>query len=106
MRAPGIAETSAFIAVVEQRSFTKAARLLGLSPARVSEMVRKTEDQFGMRLIERTTRSVAPTVVGERLFRRMRTVMSDYEAALDATGAFSGKPAGSLRLTVAPQRRI
>jgi molybdenum-dependent DNA-binding transcriptional regulator ModE len=59
MRAPGIAETSAFIAVVEQRSFTKAARLLGLSPARVSEMVRKTEDQLGMRLIERTTRSGA-----------------------------------------------
>lgn len=102
MRAPGIAETSAFIAVVEQRSFTKAAKLLGLSPARVSEMVRKTEDQLGVRLIERTTRSVAPTVVGERLVRRMRAVMSDYEAALDATRALSGKPAGSLRLTVAP----
>ena len=67
MHGPSLAETTAFVAVVELRSFTKAAKQLALSPPRVSEMVRNLEDRLGVRLVERTTRSVAPTAAGERL---------------------------------------
>ena len=69
---PSLAETSAFVAVLEQKSFSKAARYLNLSPPRVSEMVRQLEERLGVRLVERTTRSVAPTVAGERLLARLR----------------------------------
>ena len=59
MHGPSLAETTAFVAVVELKSFTKAAKQLALSPPRVSEMVRNLEERLGVRLIERTTRSVA-----------------------------------------------
>jgi len=99
---PSLAETNAFIVVLEQKSFSKAARQLNLSPPRVSEMVRQLEERLGVRLIERTTRSVAPTVAGERLLARLRPVLDDYRAALDLVNDFREKPAGVLRLTVAP----
>src|SRR5258707_1280107 len=67
MHGAGLAETTAFVAVVELKSFTKAAKQLAFSPPRVSEMVRNIEERLGVRLIERTTRSVAPTTAGERL---------------------------------------
>jgi LysR family transcriptional regulator, regulator of peptidoglycan recycling len=102
MATPGFAETSAFVAVVEQKSFTKAAKQLGLSPPRVSEMVRQLEERLGVRLVERTTRSVAATVAGERLLERLRPVLAEYQAAFEATDEFRSKPAGLLRLTVAP----
>jgi len=102
MPSPGFAETNVFLAVLEQKSFSKAAKLLGLSPARVSELVRQMEDSLGVRLIERTTRSVAPTTAGERLFERLRVVVADYESALNSTKELRGKPAGVLRLNVAP----
>ena len=99
---PSLAETNAFVAVLEQKSFTKAAKHLNLSPPRVSEMVRQLEDRLGVRLVERTTRSVAPTVAGERLLARLRPVLDDYRAALDLVNDFRDKPAGVVRLTVAP----
>jgi DNA-binding transcriptional LysR family regulator len=102
MPTPGFAETNAFVAVVEQKSFTKAAKQLGLSPPRVSEMVRQLEERLGVRLVERTTRSVAATVAGERLIERLRPVLDEYQAAFEATNEFRSKPAGLLRLTVAP----
>jgi LysR family transcriptional regulator, regulator of peptidoglycan recycling len=102
MTRPGFAETAALVAVLEQKSFAKAARQLGLSPPRVSELVRALEERLGVRLVERTTRSVAPTAAGERLAERLRPVLDDYDAALDATNEFRSKPAGTLRLTVAP----
>jgi DNA-binding transcriptional LysR family regulator len=102
MAEPSLAETNAFVAVLEQKSFTKAARHLSLSPPRVSEMVRQLEERLGVRLIERTTRSVAPTVAGERLLARLRPVLDDYRAALDLVNDFREKPAGVVRLTVAP----
>lgn len=102
MAEPSLAETSAFVAVLEQRSFSKAARQLNLSPPRVSEMVRQLEQRLGVRLVERTTRSVAPTVAGERLLSRLRAVLDDYRAALELVNDFREKPAGVLRLTVAP----
>jgi DNA-binding transcriptional LysR family regulator len=102
MTTPGFAETSAFIAVIECKSFSKAAKLLGLSPSRVSEMVRKLEDELGIRLVERTTRSVAATLAGERLVGRLRPALDEYRAAFEAANDFKQRPAGTLRLTVAP----
>src|SRR6476646_7719585 len=67
MHGASLAETTAFVTVVELKSFTKAAKQLALSPPRVSEMVRNLEERLGVRLVERTTRSVAPTAAGERL---------------------------------------
>jgi DNA-binding transcriptional LysR family regulator len=102
MPTPGFAETSAFVAVVEQKSFTKAAKHLGLSPPRVSELVRQLEERLGVRLVERTTRSVAATAAGERLVERLRPALEEYAAAFEAANEFRSKPAGLLRLTVAP----
>lgn len=99
---PSLAEASAFVAVLEHKSFSKAARQLDLSPPRVSEMVRQLEERLGVRLVERTTRSVAPTVAGERLLARLRPVLDDYRAALDLVNDFRDRPAGTVRLTVAP----
>ena len=61
MARAGFAESAALVAVLEQKSFAKAAKQLGLSPPRVSELVRTLEERLGVRLVERTTRSVAPT---------------------------------------------
>jgi DNA-binding transcriptional LysR family regulator len=102
MPTPGFAETNAFVAVVEQKSFTKAAKQLGLSPPRVSEMLRQLEERLGVRLVERTTRSVAATAAGERLIERLRPALEEYQAAFEAANEFRSKPAGLLRLTVAP----
>jgi DNA-binding transcriptional LysR family regulator len=102
MHAPSLAETTAFVAVVELKSFTKAAKQLALSPPRVSEMVRNLEERLGVRLVERTTRSVAPTAAGERLLERLRPVLDEYQSALESTNEFRGRPAGLLRLTAPP----
>src|SRR5579871_3610924 len=101
MPSPGLAEMNAFIAIAEQRSFAKAAVRLGLSPSTLSEALRKLEERLGVRLIERTTRSVVPTEAGERLLQRLRPVLDDYEAALESINDFRTTPTGSLRLTVA-----
>ena len=102
MHGASLAETTAFVAVVELKSFTKAAKQLGLSPPRVSEMVRNLEERLGVRLVERTTRSVAPTAAGERLLERLRPVLDEYQSALESTNEFRGKPAGMLRVTAPP----
>jgi DNA-binding transcriptional LysR family regulator len=102
MPAPGFSETRAFVAVLEQSSFTRAARQLGLSPARVSELIRNLEERLAVRLVERTTRSVAATAAGERLLARLRPVLDEYQAALDSLDDFRAKPAGTLRLAVPP----
>lgn len=101
MAGPGLAEMNAFIAIAEQRSFAKAATRLGLSPSTLSETLRRLEERLGVRLIERTTRSVATTEAGERLLARLRPVLDDYEAALESINDFRATPSGSLRLTVA-----
>lgn len=102
MLTPGFSETSALVAVLERKSFTKAAEQLGLSPARVSELVRNLEERLGVRLVERTTRSVAATPAGDRLLERLRPLLDEYQAALDSLNEFRSKPAGTLRLTVPP----
>ena len=102
MREPGLAEMNAFVAIAEQRSFAKAAVRLGISRSRLSEIIRGLEDRLGVRLLNRTTRSVAPTAAGERLLARLRPLLDDFASALDSINAFRDKPAGLLRLTVPP----
>jgi DNA-binding transcriptional LysR family regulator len=102
MSGPSFAEISAFVSVLDQTSFAGAAKKMGLSPPRVSELVRSLEERLGVRLVERTTRSVAATEAGERLLARLRPVLDDYQAALDSMSEFRDKPAGMVRLTVAP----
>jgi DNA-binding transcriptional LysR family regulator len=92
MHGPSLAETTAFVAVVELKSFTKAAKQLALSPPRVSERVRNLEDRLGVRLVERTTRSVAPTAAGERLLARLRPALDEYQAALESTNDVASRP--------------
>jgi len=102
MRGPELAEMNAFVAVAERRSFAKAAIQLGISRSRLSETISGLEARLGVRLLNRTTRSVAPTTAGERLLARLRPLLDDFAGALDSINAFRDKPAGLLRLTVPP----
>jgi DNA-binding transcriptional LysR family regulator len=102
MRRPELGEMNAFVAVAEQRSFAKAAVQLSISRSRLSETISGLEARLGVRLLNRTTRSVAPTAAGERLLARLRPLLNDFAVALDSINAFRDKPAGLLRLTVPP----
>jgi DNA-binding transcriptional LysR family regulator len=102
MRGPGLGEMNAFVAVAEQRSFAKAAVQLDISRSRLSETISALEARLGVRLLSRTTRSVAPTAAGERLLTRLRPLLDDFAGALDSINTFRDKPAGLLRLTVPP----
>jgi DNA-binding transcriptional LysR family regulator len=93
---------NAFVIVAEQHSFAKAAVHLGMSRSRLSETIRELEDRLGVRLLNRTTRSVAPTPAGARLLAQIRPLLDDFDAVLDSINAFRDKPAGLLRLTVLP----
>jgi DNA-binding transcriptional LysR family regulator len=97
-----MAELNAFVTVAERCSFAGAAVQLGISRSRLSETIRELEDRLGVRLLNRTTRSVAPTAAGERLLARIRPLLVDFEAVLNSVNAFRDKPAGLLRLTVPP----
>ncbi len=88
MLTPGFSEISTLIAVLENKSFTKAAEQLGLSPASVSELVRNLEERIGVRLVERTTRSVAATPAGGRLVERVRPLLNEYQSALESLNDF------------------
>src|SRR5580704_12062757 len=95
MAGPGLAEINAFVAILEQRSFSKAAKHLGVSPSTLSETLRRLEERLGVRPVERTTRSVAATEAGERFLARLRPVLADYEAALESIDDFRDRPAGT-----------
>jgi DNA-binding transcriptional LysR family regulator len=93
-------DLSAFAAVVRAGGFRQAARGGGGSPSALSEAVRRLEERMGVRLLNRTTRSVAPTEAGARLFERLSPALGELESALDAVNAFRDRPAGTLRLNV------
>jgi len=76
MRGSEFAELKAFAAVVERASFTRAADHLGLSASALSQTIRHLETRLGVRLLNRTTRSVAPTEIGSRLYERVVPMMS------------------------------
>jgi DNA-binding transcriptional LysR family regulator len=93
---------SAFFAVAEERSFTKAAKQLNVSQSALSHAVRGLEEEIGVRLLARTTRSVAPTDAGEELLRSLRPALTDIRAALGKISGQRDKPAGRVRLVVSP----
>jgi len=99
MRASQFSELSAFVAVAEHRNFTKAANRLRLSTPTLSHTVRSLEDRLGVRLLNRTTRSVAVTPAGERLLAHMRPLLEGLDKAVEAVNQFRDKPMGCLRLT-------
>jgi DNA-binding transcriptional LysR family regulator len=90
----------AFLTVAQRHSFSKAARDLGVSPSAVSQAVRQLEQRVGQPLLRRTTRSVAPTAAGRRLFERAAPAIGDALAALASVGREPDEVRGSIRLTV------
>src|ERR1700676_23377 len=100
MRKLGFAEMTAFVAIAERSSFAKAAVHLGQSRSALSETIRALEDKLGVRLLNRTTRSIALTQVGERLWAELRPALASFESAVESINVFRDKPAGHLRLTV------
>ncbi len=91
---------AAFLAVAEERSFTKAGKRLGVSPSAMSHAISGLEEEVGVRLLSRTTRSVAPTEAGERLLARLRPGLADIQEAIDQISELRDKPAGRVRLLV------
>jgi DNA-binding transcriptional LysR family regulator len=93
-------DLSAFVAVARAGGFRDAARAQGVSASSLSEAVRRLETRLGVRLLNRTTRSIAPTEAGARLFERLGPALGEVEAAMDVVEAFRGQAAGTLRLNV------
>jgi len=91
---------AAFLAVAEERSFTKAGKRLGVSPSAMSHAIRGLEETLGVRLLSRTTRSVAPTEAGDQLLGRLRPALTDVHDALDQLSGLRDKPSGRVRLLV------
>ncbi|MBA1155224.1 LysR family transcriptional regulator [Microvirga mediterraneensis] len=95
-----LADLEAFAAVARARSFRSVARLRGVSASTLSEALRRLETRLGVRLLNRTTRSVTPTEAGQRLLERLGPALSEVAAALDAVNGFRDSPTGTLRLNV------
>jgi DNA-binding transcriptional LysR family regulator len=89
----------AFLAVAREGSFTKAAAKLGVSQSALSHTMRELETRLGVRLLSRTTRSVAPTEAGERLLHSLGPRFDEIDAELAAVSELREKPAGSIRIT-------
>lgn len=99
MRRGTLDNLAAFAAVARTRSFTRAAAELGLSPSALSHAMRGLETELGVRLLARTTRSVAPTPAGERLLHSLGPALAAVASGLDALADWRGEPSGTLRLT-------
>jgi DNA-binding transcriptional LysR family regulator len=95
-----LGDLNAFVAVARAKGFREGARASGASASSLSEAVRRLEADLGVRLLNRTTRSVAPTEAGERLLARLDSALTEVEAALDDVKAAPDWPAGTLRLNV------
>src|SRR5438270_10112085 len=89
----------AFLAVARERNFTRAAAKLGMTQSALSQIVRNLEERLGVRLLNRTTRSVTPTQAGERLFRSVGPRFTEMDAELAELSKLREKPAGTVRLT-------
>ncbi len=98
--ATGLHDLSALVTVVRAGGFREGARASGVSASSLSEAVRRLEAKLGVRLLNRTTRSVAPTEAGARLIERLVPALGEVEAALDVVNAFRDRPAGTLKLNV------
>jgi DNA-binding transcriptional LysR family regulator len=98
--AANLGDLNAFLAVAQAGGFRGGARASGTSASSLSEAVARLENQLGVRLLHRTTRSVAPTEAGARLLERLRPTLESVETALDVVNLFRDLPAGRLRLNV------
>ena len=99
MRREDLSDLMAFLAVADEKSFTRAAAKLGTSQSALSHTIRRLETQLGLRLLTRTTRSVAPTEAGERLVQTLRPAFDDIDQKLASLTELREKPAGLVRLT-------
>ncbi len=93
-------DLAAFVSVARAGGFRDAARVGGVSASSLSAAVRRLEAKLGLRLLNRTTRSVAPTEAGQRLLESITPLFSEMEAALDVLNGYREKPAGTLKLNV------
>lgn len=101
MRGTEFGELSAFVAVADHGNFSKAAAMLGVSASTMSQTIRSLEERLGVRLLNRTTRSVALTEAGARLLEQVQPALDELGDALESLNALSQTPAGALRLAVA-----
>ena len=99
MRGKNTHDLMAFLAVAKERSFTRAAAQLGVSQSALSHTIRGLEERLGLRLLTRTTRSVAPTEAGERLVRTVGPKFEQIDFELSALTELREKPAGNIRIT-------
>jgi len=99
MKRGDLDDLAAFAAVARTRSFTRAAAAIGLSPSALSHAMRNLEERLGVRLLARTTRSVAPTAAGERLLRSLDPALAEVAEGLAALADWRGAPSGAIRLT-------
>ena len=100
MPSPSLSDLDAFVAVTRARGFRGAAALRGVSASSLSEAMRRLEAGLGVRLLNRTTRSVTPTEAGERLLERLTPALGEIAGALDTVNSFRDSPSGTLRLNV------
>uniref|UniRef100_UPI003BADB6EB LysR family transcriptional regulator n=1 Tax=Stappia sp. TaxID=1870903 RepID=UPI003BADB6EB len=98
MEKPSLADLEAFAVVAAERSFRRAADLLGVSRSALSHRMKKLEEQVGLRLLNRTTRSVSPTDAGSRLLDQLGPVLRNLDSALDTIADDRGTPGGVLRI--------
>lgn len=96
-----ISDLVAFLTVARERSFTRAAAQLGVSPSALSQTVRRLEERIGVRLLTRTTRSVSPTEAGDRLLSNIGPDFDHIWSELDALSELRHKPSGMIRITAA-----
>ncbi|MES2987938.1 MAG: LysR family transcriptional regulator [Pseudomonadota bacterium] len=99
MRRDELSDLAVFLAVAEERSFTRAAARLGTSQSAISQIVRRLEGRMGLKLLTRTTRSVAPTDAGDQLVETLRPAFDDIDARLVALSALGERPSGTVRIT-------
>ncbi|EBL0368773.1 MULTISPECIES: LysR family transcriptional regulator [Enterobacteriaceae] len=99
MKRDEIADLMAFVAVAEERSFTRAAARLGMAQSALSQIVRRTEERLSLRLLTRTTRSVVPTEAGEHLLSVLGPMLHDIDSTLASLGDLRDRPSGTIRIT-------
>jgi DNA-binding transcriptional LysR family regulator len=99
MNRENISDLIAFLAVARERNFTRAAAQLGISQPALSRTIRSLETRLGVRLLTRSTRSVAPTEAGERLLKTVGPLFREIDAGLNTLSELREKPAGSIRIT-------
>jgi DNA-binding transcriptional LysR family regulator len=99
MKRDELGDLVAFLAVAEERSFTRAAAQLGTSQSSLSHTVRRLEERMGLRLLTRTTRNVVPTEAGEQLMETLRPAFDDIRGRIETLGAMRQQPGGTIRIT-------